>query len=569
MQQAHIARSASRASRASTSRADPARERLDQPAERRVACRRASPKPPAASIAANPWTALRSARTAWISVVALEPVSRRARPRARRPRPRRPRSCSGSPAAGAATVVGVARRDARARRRAAPAATAPDRVGAGAPGRGAAQRRRQLARRRAPRAAREQAVAAVDVVVERRRAHAERRRDARERDRLEALGVGDRRPPRRRPARGPGRGAARSGPARDRAVHRRARASRRPCRGRARAAPGRARAARARTRARSACATSPSPGSGKRRSDLARGRDAAERRVGVGAVERAVAGVEERDVPGRVARARRGPRASRRGRRASIVRVGFVSRAGVAAAQLVLRLAGSSDLSLAEQARVARGDQDLGARQRGRERVERSRCGRCGRGSARSGRSASPSASAAARIRFSRAREHRVDEREPVVLLDEVGVDEAEAADLVNGHSLKTNIVSFRAASIRQSLRVLVVAPAAHLRAVADAVVGDVVERDLDDELGPQRDPLELALVVPAARVAHAALAGLVGREPRRQLALLGRLEAGGVADDAQLARRRRRGRGSASRACPPPCPAASPSRPRRSCGRA
>ena len=35
------------------------------------------------------------------------------------------------------------------------------------------------------------------------------------------------------------------------------------------------------------------------------------------------------------------------------------------------------------------------------------------------------------------AREHRVDEREPVLLLDEVGVDEAEAVDLVNGHSFE------------------------------------------------------------------------------------------------------------------------------------
>src|SRR5215212_1598305 len=85
--------------------------------------------------------------------------------------------------------------------------------------------------------------------------------------------------------------------------------------------------------------------------------------------------------------------------------------------------------------------------------------------------------------------------------------------------------------------RVLVVAPAADLGAVADAVVGDVVECDLDHQLGPQLDPLELALVVPAARVAHAALPGLVLREPRRQLPLLGGLEAGRVADDAQPAR--------------------------------
>ena len=56
----------------------------------------------------------------------------------------------------------------------------------------------------------------------------------------------------------------------------------------------------------------------------------------------------------------------------------------------------------------------------------------------------------------------------------------------------------------------LVLAPALHLRAVADAPVGDVVERDLDDQLGPQRHPLEVAALAPAARFAAAALAGLV-----------------------------------------------------------
>src|SRR5215218_10875377 len=85
-------------------------------------------------------------------------------------------------------------------------------------------------------------------------------------------------------------------------------------------------------------------------------------------------------------------------------------------------------------------------------------------------------------------------------------------------------------------LRVLVLPPAADLRAVADAPVRDVVERDLHHELRPQRHPLELTLVVPAARIAHPALAGLVGGEPARQRPLLGRLEAGGVADDAELA---------------------------------
>src|SRR4051794_9265479 len=84
--------------------------------------------------------------------------------------------------------------------------------------------------------------------------------------------------------------------------------------------------------------------------------------------------------------------------------------------------------------------------------------------------------------------------------------------------------------------RRLVVAPAQDLGAVADAVVGGVVERHLDHELRAQLDPLELALVVPATRVAVAALPGLVRRELGRQLALLLDVEAGRVADRAQLA---------------------------------
>ena len=61
-------------------------------------------------------------------------------------------------------------------------------------------------------------------------------------------------------------------------------------------------------------------------------------------------------------------------------------------------------------------------------------------------------------------------------------------------------------------------------------------KRHLGDQLGPHGDPLQLAARVPAARVAAAALAGLVGSEERRQLALLLGAEAGGVADHLQLA---------------------------------
>ncbi len=83
-------------------------------------------------------------------------------------------------------------------------------------------------------------------------------------------------------------------------------------------------------------------------------------------------------------------------------------------------------------------------------------------------------------------------------------------------------------------LRGLVLAPALHLRAVADAPVGDVVEGDLDHELGPQGDPFELASLGPAAGLAAAALAGLVRRQEVDELALLLGREAAGVPDLAQ-----------------------------------
>jgi hypothetical protein len=44
-----------------------------------------------------------------------------------------------------------------------------------------------------------------------------------------------------------------------------------------------------------------------------------------------------------------------------------------------------------------------------------------------------PVFAAAARIAFE-PRDHRVDQGQPVLLLDEIGVDEAEAADAVDGH---------------------------------------------------------------------------------------------------------------------------------------
>src|SRR5262245_57000704 len=78
-------------------------------------------------------------------------------------------------------------------------------------------------------------------------------------------------------------------------------------------------------------------------------------------------------------------------------------------------------------------------------------------------------------------------------------------------------------------LRRLVLAPARELGPGPDGVVRRVVELDLDDDLGAELDPLELAVSGPAGRVAHSSLAGLVRRQPGRQLALLARAEPRGV----------------------------------------
>src|SRR3954452_8764368 len=77
--------------------------------------------------------------------------------------------------------------------------------------------------------------------------------------------------------------------------------------------------------------------------------------------------------------------------------------------------------------------------------------------------------------------------------------------------------------------RRLVLAPPRDLGPVPDPVVARVVELHLDDDLGAELDPLELAVAGPAGRVAHPSLAGLVGSQPGRQLALLARREPGGV----------------------------------------
>src|SRR3954452_18489908 len=160
---------------------------------------------------------------------------------------------------------------------------------------------------------------------------------------------------------------------------------------------------------------------------LGRGRDAAERRERVARDKRPVAGVEERDLAGRVAGRgedleRADPVAGRE--QAARTRLHLV----VAAAQLALRLVGIEALVAGEEARVARGDRDLGLRQRGGERVERADVVAVGV------RQRDPDDR---RVELTRggedrvlaARDHRVDEREPVVLHDEERVDRTEARE--------------------------------------------------------------------------------------------------------------------------------------------
>src|ERR1700677_79438 len=80
--------------------------------------------------------------------------------------------------------------------------------------------------------------------------------------------------------------------------------------------------------------------------------------------------------------------------------------------------------------------------------------------------------------------------------------------------------------------RSLVIAPAPQLGAVADAPGGDVVEVDLEDELGTQGDPLQILACAPRAGVGRAALAGLIRGEEADQPLLLGGAEPGAVPDD-------------------------------------
>ena len=149
--------------------------------------------------------------------------------------------------------------------------------------------------------------------------------------------------------------------------------------------------------------------------------------------QRAVAGVEEGDAGRACGRARRRPRASRRARPARSCASASCPRPVAPRILSPAGSPGSGDLSLGQQPRVARGDQDLRVRERGGERVEPADVVLVGVGERRCGRSG---AAALRRGSPSRRRGERgVDQRQPVVLVDEVGVDEAaEARDADAAH---------------------------------------------------------------------------------------------------------------------------------------
>ena len=120
------------------------------------------------------------------------------------------------------------------------------------------------------------------------------------------------------------------------------------------------------------------------------------------------------------------------------VRVGRGLGAGVGAAHLGLgRLAGVGGLVLRQQPRVALGDRDLDAREGLGERVERADVVAVGVGQR------DPHDRAAELLgrgldRLGAAGERGVDQRQPVLLLHEVGVDEAEARDAGEAHAFSS-----------------------------------------------------------------------------------------------------------------------------------
>jgi len=181
------------------------------------------------------------------------------------------------------------------------------------------------------------------------------------------------------------------------------------------------------------------------------GLDAAQRREGVGAEERPVAWIEEGDLAGGVSGGgvdleRADPVAVReRPRRPG-------ARARVAAAQLGVRLSRVHHLVLGEQPGVARGDEHRGVRQGGGQRVEgadvvavrvRERDPDDRRAQLRGG----------GEDLLVRAREHRVDQREPVVFPHEVRVHEAQPGQALDGHCSNWSVRQSRGSlSSRQRL---------------------------------------------------------------------------------------------------------------------
>ena len=155
------------------------------------------------------------------------------------------------------------------------------------------------------------------------------------------------------------------------------------------------------------------------------GLDAAERGEDVAAEERAVAGVEEGHVTGGVPGC--GDDLERADPLAVLDRAGRLRpRAREPAPDLGLRLRRVERLVLSQQALVAARDDHLGVGQLRRERVERADVVAVGVGED-DARHRGAHAPGGVEDRGRRAPDHRVDHCEPVVLSDEVGVDDSEA----------------------------------------------------------------------------------------------------------------------------------------------
>ena len=158
-----------------------------------------------------------------------------------------------------------------------------------------------------------------------------------------------------------------------------------------------------------------------------RGVDAEQGREDVAAVERAVAGVEEGEVAGGVAGRRRSTSSEPTFARPRSSGSASSSRPG---SRLLTRRArpGLHRLVAAEQDRVAGGDQDLGIGESGGEGVERADVVAVGMGEDDPD-DRGPEVGGGGEDLLGAALDHRVDQRQPVVLLDEECVDHAVAAD--------------------------------------------------------------------------------------------------------------------------------------------